>query len=268
MRTRRGLYLLASLGLISIATTAGGCSESSEEAAESNVNQKKPHVLALSTYSASLGTPVDVFITDAPSATAKKFEVTFEGTFKRADGKEEKVAMTQPATRTEAGAIRWTSFGPFSNPFSTKDPDIGVFTGKVGVKVTQQDGSEINDDSPLPVSFEVKPSIIITELQPVEADCGKPALRLIGQMSYKIKATTIGFKATSIEYAFKIPGTVPDVNGRPVLDVDSSGTPQMRTTQLVIDPSVPPAADQKKAFTLPPVPENIPSYGVVFAVIA
>jgi hypothetical protein len=268
-RIRGGLLgSLSLLGATALLGLAPGCSEESSGSAENNVNTAKPHVAALSTYSASLGTPVDVIIANPPDATARKFELIFQGTFKRADGKDEKVTLSQPTARTEAGLIRWTSFGPFTNPFSAKDPDIGTFTGTVGVKVTQEDGTEVNDEDPLPISFEVKPSIIITELQPKEASCGAPAQRLIGGMGYKLKATTIGFKATSIEYAIKIPGTVPDVNGRPVMDVDSSGQPKYRTTNLVIDPTIPPSNESKQAFVLPPVPEAVPSYGVVFAVIA
>jgi hypothetical protein len=117
------------------------------------------------------------------------------------------------------------------------------------------------------VKFDVQPSIIVTELQPKEASCDAPALRLIGQMTYKMQAKAIGFKATSMEFQFKIPGTVPDMSGRPVLDVDPKGQPKYRTTSLVLDPNEAPK-DDRQAFVLPPVPENVPSYGVVFAIVA
>src|SRR5689334_18879755 len=109
-RLRASLVGSAGLALLAL---AGGCSEDAATS-ESEVVSKKPHVLALSTYSASLGTPVEVLIADPPPATAKKMALVFEGKFKRADGKEEKVNILQPASRTEAGAIRWTTLGPFS----------------------------------------------------------------------------------------------------------------------------------------------------------
>ena len=265
MSRRLQTSLVGTFGL-SFLALAAGCSDETATS-ESDIVSKKPHVLALSTYEASLGTPVDVVMANPPPTTAKKFELIFVGKFKRGDGGEEDINITQPASRSDAGTIRWTTLGPFQNPFTPSNPDIGVFEGKVGIKTTLNDGTEQIDDKPLPIRFTVKPSIIVTELQPVEADCGKPAIRLIGQMTYKIKATTIGFKATNINYQFRIPNTVPDVSGRPVLDTDSGGSPQYRVTQLVLDPNVPQKQDQK-AFTLPPVPEDIPSYGVIFGIVA
>src|SRR5262249_5335911 len=140
----------------------------------------KPHLLALSAYSASLGTSIDAFIANPPPATAKKIELVFDGTFKRSDGSVTPVSMTQPTGRTEAGAVRWTSFGPFANPFQPENPDTGVFTGKVGVRVTNDDGTQTNDLSPLNITFQVQPSLIVTDMQPTSASCDKPALRLIG----------------------------------------------------------------------------------------
>jgi hypothetical protein len=254
-------------GLLAIAT-AGACSMGSSETSESDLTAGKAHLLALSTYSASLGTPIDAYIANPPDATARKFELVFDGTFTRSDGAEEKVTLAQAAIRTEAGAIRWTTFGPFANPFTPNDPDIGIFTGTIGLRVTLADGTETMDDSPLPVRFEVKPSILITELQPIEASCASPALRLIGSLGYKIRATTIGFKATSLELSFRIPGTVPDGNGRPVIDVDPQGKTRYRTTKLALDANAIAKREAKPAFDLPPVPANIPSYGVVFAAVA
>jgi hypothetical protein len=144
-----------------------------------------------------------------------------------------------------------------------------VFTGKVGVRVTQNDGTVVDDPKPIAVRFEVRPSILITELQPTTATCAKPALRLIGGMAYKMKATTLGFKATSIEYALRTPTIAQNSQGELVFDTDESGAPRYKTKQLAhamvgnTD-----AVMGQDAFMLPPVPVDVPDYGAVMAVVA
>jgi hypothetical protein len=251
---------------------AAGCT--SEDAAEqAPPSVATPHLLALSSYSASLGTPIDAFLANPPPASARSIELVFDGVFTHADGRVDPVTVTQPTNRTEAGAVRWTTFGPFKHPFVPKDPDVGVFTGKVGVKVTDAEGVATMDSSPVPVRFEVKPSIVITELQPTTADCGQPALRLIGAMSYKLKAKAIGFKPTSIEYSFMTPNVVPDAAGKPAMGVGQDGKAQYHTTSLThavadTNTDATDAVDGPDVMVLPPVPTDRPSYGVVISVVA
>src|SRR5688572_18285983 len=115
------------LPVLVLATAATGCATTEDDSNEAAASA--PHLLALSTYSASLGTPIEAYIANPPPSDARTIELVFDGTYKRSNGREEPVKLTQPTNRAEAGAIRWTSFGPFANPFTPKDPDIGVFTG-------------------------------------------------------------------------------------------------------------------------------------------
>lgn len=254
---------------VALAVAVGGCGATEEEAP---ITSTKPHLLALSTYSASLGTPVQAYLANPPPTDARSIELVFNGIFTHGDGRVDQVNTTQALSRTEAGAASWTSFGPFVHPFAPNDPDVGVFSGKAGIRVVNADGSVSMDEMPVPVSFEVKPSIIITELQPLTADCGKPALRLIGAMSYKIKARVIGFEATNIEYSFETPNVVPDNAGQPMLGTDGDGKPLYLTTKVAH--AVAPSAngvdtvDGNDVLVLPPVPADRPNYGVVFAIIA
>lgn len=255
------------LPLVIAAVSAAGCAASDDAASESA--STAPHLLALSSYSASLGSPIDAFMANPPPADARKIELVFDGTFTRPGGRAERIALTQPTNRTEAGAVRWTTFGPFANPFTPTDPDIGVFTGTVGIRVTGADGKITEDDKPIPVRFEVKPSIVIQQLEPTSASCGTPALRLIGGMAYRLKASTIGFDAKTIEYSLQTPGVIPDQTGKPVFDTESDGRPRYLTRQLAhtmvnnID-----TVDGKEAFVLPPVPLDQPNYGAVMAIVA
>jgi hypothetical protein len=258
----------------------GGCSP--DETAESDVKSTTPHILALSTYSASLGTPIDAYMANPPSLLAQKIELVFEGTFKRANGTEEKVSITQPTNRMDTSAIRWAAYGPFQNPFAPKNPDIGLFTGTVAVQVTKEDGTVTKDDAPLKVRFEVQPSIIVTELQPESAACDKPALRLIGGLRYRMKTTTIGIDATSIDYSVKTPRFAPAADGNPDFDRDQSGQVVHQETLIAHavgdttkGSTTPGSGDstkdevkEKEGILLPKVPDEIPNYGVIFAITA
>jgi hypothetical protein len=262
-RVARLLAYLAGSSALALTACAGGGDESATSSG------LKPHLIALSTYGASLGTPVDAYIANPPAADATKIELVFDGTFTHPDGRVENVHMAQETARLEAGAVRWGSFGPFSNPFAPTNPDVGKFDGKVAVQVTNADGTIVTDDRALPVSFEVKPSILIEDLQPTSATCDKPALRLIGSLGYKMKATTIGFKAKSIAYAMTTPSIVPDPNGMPTLDIGADGTPNQRTTNMMHELTAPSdTVDDKDGLVLPPVPDDQPNYGVIFVVTA
>lgn len=246
----------------------GGCASTDDSAKDKATTA--PHLLALTSYSASLGTPIDGIIANPPSGVVTKAELVFDGTFTHPDGRTENVSMSQEANRIEAGAVRWTSFGPFNNPFTSGEPDVGVYTGKVGIRFTSPDGTQTTDEEPLQVRFEVKPSIVITELQPTSASCGKPALRLIGAMPYKLRAKAIGFNATNIDYQFTVPSIIPDQDGKPAFDVDKDGKAQTTVTRfshaMVGNED---AIDGKKdVLTLPPVPMDVPNYGVIMAVTA
>jgi hypothetical protein len=229
----------------------------------------KTHLLALSTYSASLGTPIEAFFSNPPPANARMIELVFDGTFTRGDGRTEPVKLVQSTNRSEAGAARWTTFGPFGNPFTPRDPDIGFFKGKVGVRVTAADGTVTEDPKPINVRFDVRPSIVVSELQPTTATCDKPALRLIGGLSYRIKTSTIGFKATNIEYAFRTPSILNDAAGKPNFQTESDGKLRFQTKTLAhAVQNNADVVDGAEAFTLPPVPLDAPNYGAVMAIVA
>ncbi len=258
--------ILAYLAGSSVLALTGACASSSGDDAAAGT--PKPHVIALSTYGASLGTPVDAFLANPPAADASKIELVFDGTFTHPDGHVDNVHMAQQTSRMEAGAVRWGSFGPFANPFSAT-PDVGTFTGKVAAQVTMADGSVVTDDKPLPVSFEVKPSLVIEDLQPTTASCSKPALRLIGALGYRMKARAIGFQPKTISYAMTTPSIVPDPNGMPTLDIATDGTTNQRSTRVMHEFKGPSdIVDDKEGLVLPPVPDDQENYGVVFVVTA
>src|SRR6478609_8488470 len=102
LRTYMSVRTLVARSLM-LSTLAGlgalvGCADG--QPARQEPKATKPHLLALSTYSASLGTPVDAFIENPPTSDAQSIELVFDGTFVKQGGGEERVAMSQPVVRT------------------------------------------------------------------------------------------------------------------------------------------------------------------------
>lgn len=256
-----------SLSTLVVLPALAGCV--STEADRAPPKTTNAHLLALSTRSASLGTPIDGVLENPIPESAEAVDFVFDGTFARAGGGEEHVALVQRGERVDPRTIRWTTFGPFGNPFTPSNPDIGVFRGKVGVRVTLADGAVTMDDSPVPIELEVQPSIIVADLQPTTATCDQPALRLIGQMSYKMRTLALGFTPTRIEYAFKTPEIVQDSGGNSVFALDAEGVPNYRTTTVAHDVAAPvDTVDGSEALALPAVPPDRAKYGVVFSIVA
>src|SRR5690349_783345 len=98
MRVRSRLFLLTALGVLG---ALSGCAGSETGRKEQRLT--KTHLLALSTYSASLGTPIDGYIENPPTSDAQAIELVFDGTFVKAGGGEQRVALSQPVTRLDGG---------------------------------------------------------------------------------------------------------------------------------------------------------------------
>lgn len=248
--------------------TIAACNGATVPLGDASRPSSSAHVLELSTYSESLGTPIDVFVENLPPEP-QSVSLVFDGTFARAGGGEEPVSLSQPLVRSDDGALRWTTFGPFGNPFTPTNPDIGTFHGKIGVQVTMADGSVTTEDRPLPIDFEVKPSIVVTELQPTTAACEKAALRLIGLLSYKMKAMALGFEALSFDYEIKTPEIVLGTDGQPTMAFDAQGNAQLLTRTVSHAVSAPvDSVEGEEAIALPAVPADRKRYGVLFSISA
>ena len=71
--------------------------------------------------------------------------------------------------------LTWARVGPFKNPF-TRDSRSGLFRGTVRVINEYTDGT-IEEGQSTPFNLEIGPSIMIDALQPIDANCGAPAVR-------------------------------------------------------------------------------------------
>lgn len=211
----------------------------------------KPRVLALSTYSASVGTLIEAYGTDFPDAAEGRVSLLFRGHFIAEGGAEAPVEVAAPVRRIDRSTLRWTSFGPYRNPLSPTGGQVGRFVGTVAARVVTADGAIIDQDEPRAIELEVTPSILVHEFQPLSATCAGGVLRALGGAAYRLRVETVGFEAAAITYNLSIPGSsAPSVSVRKVA--------RGRFDQV----------GDRGDFRLPPVPDGIPSYAAIVNVQA
>ncbi|MBI2377969.1 MAG: hypothetical protein HYV07_28455 [Deltaproteobacteria bacterium] len=211
----------------------------------------RPHVAALSTYDASVGTLVEVYGSEFPDPTIGRTELVFTGVFDAEDGSTEAVDLVVTPRRVDPGTLRWTSFGPFANPFSASRTKVGRFEGEVSARIVRSDGSIVDGAESTRLSFKVRPSLIVEELQPASASCSGPVQRALGGAAYRLKVQAAGFEPESFTYTLSSPAIGADpivvrhiARGR----IDSVG--------------------ERGDFTLPDVPKGLNAYGAILTVEA
>ena len=94
--------------------------------------------------------------------------------------------------------LTWSRVGPFKNPF-THDTRNGLFRGTVRVINEYNDGT-IEEGQSTPFNLEIGPSIMIDALQPVDADCGAPAVRILPGIPYMLRVKVSGLRANRFVY--------------------------------------------------------------------
>jgi|GEM_PF-2299326 len=242
-RTALSLGLVASLGL-----ACGG--EPEEVQTVEPTPETNARVLALSRYKASVGSLIEAYGTDFPRSSEGTTELRFVGTFRTASGANEPIDMAVPVRRVDAGTLRWGSFGPYENPFSRSN-EIGWFHGTVGARVIARDGTVTDEPNPTTIDFEVKPSVIVHDLQPITATCDSGVLRGLGGAAYRISVEAVGFEPKTFTY----------IISAPALQMEPL---KVRTlAQSTMD-----TIGQRADLVLPPVPEGVPSYGAIITIQA
>jgi hypothetical protein len=212
---------------------------------------RAPHVLALSTYEASVGSVIDVHGRDFGDPGEGTTSLRFNGRFVAEDGSSMPVNFEVTPKRVDASTVRWTSFGPYNNPFGVRGNEIGRFEGTIAGKYTNAAGESFEDQEPLPLYFAVKPSIIVHELQPLSASCNGAAKRALGGASYRLRVEAAGFDPASYTYTLAIPALkMPPVAVRHGADgrFDSVG--------------------DRGDFTMPAIPEDMQSYQAIISIEA
>jgi hypothetical protein len=236
-----------------------------------------PLVLALSTYSAPLGRPVDVFLQGLPPPSEGTVSLRFVGTYRRTDGTIEPVDTIAPTNLIDGNTLRWTTFGPFNNPFdsASSDPLPGIFEGKIAARVLKPDGTLAEDPAvALQVVFQVQPSILIEDFEPTSASCGGPAKRAFAGFHYGVKAKAMGFVPTQFVYTLQTPAVVmdttnPDPSQAAQFQTQSDGSLAYAQVQVVHDAmGASDAVAGDEAFLLPRLPANATDYNLLLVIQA
>jgi hypothetical protein len=94
--------------------------------------------------------------------------------------------------------LTWSRVGPFKNPF-TRDARNGLFRGTIRVINEYNDGM-VEEGQSTPFNLEIGPSIMIDALQPIDADCGAPAVRILPGIPYMLRVKVSGLRANRFVY--------------------------------------------------------------------
>ena len=152
--------------------------------------------------------------------------------------------------------LRWNRFGPYVGPFGGNGRQVGIFKGTLtAINVRSDSGVEVRGE-PADIALEIKPSVLITRLEPVlganddgglrSADCGKPALRVFGGVPYVLEVETMGFSPAYFLYE------IADINGSEqftsfmhpaVAHVDRLGDPAFGAGEMVVFNQLPDDVD-------------------------
>jgi hypothetical protein len=225
-----------------------GCATGSTEPEHATA----PHVLSLSTYAASIGTPIDVVGANFPAGGEGGVQLIFDGEYATASGAVEPIHSEVDLRQLDRTSGRWTTFGPFYNPLGGAAREPGTFTGTITAQVSRNDGTVVRDRAPSSFTFDVLPSIMVDDFQPVTATCAEPARRAFGGARYRMRVRAVGFQPTAFRYTISVPS---------IRDV----APIVVTHRAT---GVTDALDGADALALPPVPNHLLSYGAVISVEA
>jgi len=236
--------------LSALVVTTVGCAYGDGVMPSGPAEGPAPHVLALSSYEASVGTLIEAYGVGLPGADEGQVELVFRGDFRADSGTTAAVDVTLPARAVDGGTARWTSFGPYQIPFGPGD-HVGTFEGTIAARVTTPDGAVKEDDAPQTFTLTVRPSIVVREFQPTTASCAGPVSRALGGAAYRLRVQAVGFEPVSYTYTFATPTIGADPLA--VRHIATGGFDEFGSDG---------------SFVLPDVPTGVPAYGAVVGVQA
>lgn len=210
MRTGRRILTLAFATGLTLACSDGGLSEPASTE------------IGFSSHELVIGQTMEVYTRNVDT-DGLGYRLTFEGLFYNDLGEVETVLVNQAVildgnVEIDGNAyqvLRLNRFGPFGNPFSASDRP-GRFEGQVTLAVETQPGQSEETHTTRNVALTIAPSLIIEEFQPIDAECGNPALRALPGLAYRLQVRAVGHKP--VRFIYKLdringaPGTVEYIN--------------------------------------------------------
>ena len=160
----------------------------------------EPTVLAVTTGTVSVGDDIEIVGGNFINGEAGHTEVELVGTYETDDGASHPVAMRFRPHWEDGNRLIWAFFGPFDIPFSPTGDELGTFIGQLtAINMDPETGDEIASE-PLDMELRVGPSLIITNLQPIDADCSNRTNVILGGYEYTIDVKAVGFDAVNFSY--------------------------------------------------------------------
>lgn len=245
------LLRLVGISALLSAAVGVGCASGTDVPPPPSGEVGAPHVAALSTYEAGVGTLIEIYGENFRDRDDGRMMVVFRGNYDTVDGSTYPVDEEFEAAPVDAGTLRWGTFGPFRVPFGATGDETGTFYGTVAARFVGDDGRVVEDSQPTEISLEVLPSILVHELQPLTASCGAPAQRLLGGAAYRARVEAIGFEPVSFTYTL----SAPSLSGQEV-SVRRLATGRFDTV------------GEHGDFFVPQVPEDVQAYGAIFTIQA
>ncbi|MGE0787359.1 MAG: hypothetical protein AB7S26_16930 [Sandaracinaceae bacterium] len=212
-------------------------------------SSRPPRLAALSVYAAPIGTPVQLYGSDFTADAS--YVAVFDGSYDTAEGSEA-VSLRQDLDYVDAGVLEWRHFGPHDLPFSTRGARVGTFYGTVTIVREMPDGEPELASDPLDVTFDVLPSLLVHEFQPITANCAEPADRALGGGAYRLRVEAIGIEPVNFTYTL----ATPDLAG-------SEPIVERHLAQGRFD-----TIGERGDFVLPTVPSDTQAYDAVFVIEA
>lgn len=191
-------FLLPGAAALALATTAcaGGTADEGDMDA--------PMVLAVTTTEVSVGDDIEIVGGNFVNAANKHTEIELVGEYHTNNGAVHPVQMRFQPHWEDGNRLTWAFFGPYDVPFSPTGDELGTFIGEItAINVEPETGYEAYSE-PLEMELTVGPSIIVRELQPVDAQCSNRPNVILGGFDYRISVEAIGFDP--VNFSFVIAG--------------------------------------------------------------
>jgi len=200
MFTRKSMKLAWALPLALVA-----CADPAVEA-----DPTAPTVTGMAKTSYRVGETVWFYGRNFAVDSEGRTRLHFRGDYTTAQGKSPvRLTISPLVEQTPEGetVARWSRFGPFTNPFDPTGAP-GVFEGNIVAETADTDGTQRLDSKPQTFRMEVKASILVEELQPIQANCGAPAVRALAGVAYRVGVRAAGIVPVRWDW------TVANVNGQ------------------------------------------------------
>jgi hypothetical protein len=161
--------------------------------------EEAPTVLGLSRTAVAVGHSLEIIGGNFLSGAQGHTLVEFEGTFETESGQVSDAFLRFRPHWEDGNRLVWAPIGPFRVPFHPTGDQVGVFEGTLTAINVTPDGAEYGSD-PIDVELRILPSIILKDLQPVEAQCTQPSRVLLGGLPYQVGVQAVGFQPVNFSY--------------------------------------------------------------------